>query len=42
MNGQYGYTVFQTQGNMQNTANYQPSFQMHIKNNINGFNQNTE
>lgn len=32
MNGQYGYTAFQNQGNMQNSANFQPSAQIYVPN----------
>ena len=42
MQGQYGYTAFGSQGNIQNTANYQTSFQMNIPNNYQGaYNQNS-
>lgn len=42
MQGQFGYTPFGNQGNIQNTAIYQASYQFHIPNNYQGaYNQNS-
>jgi hypothetical protein len=36
LQGQFGYTAFGNQGNIQNTANYETSYQIHIPKNYQG------